>query len=1090
MGQGARRAASLAAAVLVGSTLALHVLPVALAPAGAATNEPALTFVANFGRYGHGLPSTGTPPSDTWPQFDQVADVAVSPSGEMYVVEVGNHRVQRLASDGTFLSSWGGPTPGTAPRSFDAPESIAVDASGDVYVADTGNDRVQRFSATGTFEAQWGSTGAGHGQFHGPSGIDVDPATGDVFVADAGNDRVQRFSAGGLFEAAWTGGMDDPGDLVMGAGGRLYVADRGHGRVRRFTRAGGSMSLFEPVGLGNTNQPGIAVGLALDPDGNLYVSGGNDWVDMYSRSGVFVVRFSVEAEANSGISAVAVDAARRLLTFEDGYQRDRGHIHQLPSGALVAVRAEFDDPSGSVGVPLTVQVGVVNTGTTVLTGLTVVDPNAPNCSGPQPDLAPGEERLIECTQVPTAPGSFSHTATVDSDQTPPVVSEAQSVDVSVAPGPVLIDEWGVAGEGPGQLDAPRGMVVDHNGDVLIADAGNDVVSRFDGSGTFESEFVFADPDDVDVDPFDNVYVLRSEESTGGTVAKFLPGGSLEGSWFAGYATGIGAGQDGRVWRMKPQQDCDFSCAGREPRAFPDTAGTTGSFPVADGRDVVVHDATDRVYVYGLSGDIAKYTRTGQSVGTLNAGLVYDMDLDAAGRLYAVVHPSGRPDAVKVFDPDGTLLARWVTPADLISVAPDGTVYVLDVEGNRVRHFGFGLSGAVSESGSGDPVAGSWVLAIESTSGQLVGTTTGHDGGYSAAVGVGDRWVGFLDPTGDHAGEWYDNHPLSDLGAAEQVTVHADQANVADAALAPAGRTARVAGTVTGDGGGGPLAGVFVGVVDLSTGVLAGGAVTAGDGSFAVDGLTAGEHLVVFVDPTGARRFEFFDDSPTPGGSEVLDMVAGQTATANAGLAAVTPAGTGAHVSGTVTGDGEPLAGGLVVALDAADFSFVRGGYTDASGNYDLALPAGSYRVEFVDPAAAHAGEWHADQPLTNLAGATPVGVGSGGTADVDADLDPSGFTGAIGGTVTGPDGEAAQGVWVAVVRASDFSFVAGAEVDADGSYEVGDLAAGSYVVAFLDPAGGYRQEWYQHAAGPGTATPVAVTAGTTATADATLAPAP
>ncbi len=52
-----------------------------------------------------------------------------------------------------------------------------MDASGNVYVADFGNDRVQKFGPDGAFITKWGSEGTGDGQFayQNPTGLAVDP---------------------------------------------------------------------------------------------------------------------------------------------------------------------------------------------------------------------------------------------------------------------------------------------------------------------------------------------------------------------------------------------------------------------------------------------------------------------------------------------------------------------------------------------------------------------------------------------------------------------------------------------------------------------------------------------------------------------------------------------------------------------------------------------------------------------------------------------------------------------------------------------------------------------------------------------------
>ena len=45
------------------------------------------------------------------------------------------------------------------------PHSIDVDSSGNVYVADSGNSRIQKFTSDGKFITKWGSEGSQTGQF-------------------------------------------------------------------------------------------------------------------------------------------------------------------------------------------------------------------------------------------------------------------------------------------------------------------------------------------------------------------------------------------------------------------------------------------------------------------------------------------------------------------------------------------------------------------------------------------------------------------------------------------------------------------------------------------------------------------------------------------------------------------------------------------------------------------------------------------------------------------------------------------------------------------------------------------------------------
>ena len=95
---------------------------------------------ANTGYDGHSLESiTGGPP------FNRPTNLAVAPSGELYVTDgYGNCKVHRFSETGALLQSWG--EPGTAPGHFNLPHGLRVAADGRVLVADRENDRIQIFS--------------------------------------------------------------------------------------------------------------------------------------------------------------------------------------------------------------------------------------------------------------------------------------------------------------------------------------------------------------------------------------------------------------------------------------------------------------------------------------------------------------------------------------------------------------------------------------------------------------------------------------------------------------------------------------------------------------------------------------------------------------------------------------------------------------------------------------------------------------------------------------------------------------------------------------------------------------------------------
>ena len=147
--------------------------------------------------------------------------------------------VYKFDSDGKFITKWG--SKGTGDGEFNYPEGISVDSSGNVYVADSFNHRIQKFDSNGKFIAKWGSKGTGDGEFNYPYGISVDSSSGTVYVADAVNRRIQKFDSNGKFIAKWgskgtgDGEFDKPyGISVDSSSGTVYVADTYNRCIQKF----------------------------------------------------------------------------------------------------------------------------------------------------------------------------------------------------------------------------------------------------------------------------------------------------------------------------------------------------------------------------------------------------------------------------------------------------------------------------------------------------------------------------------------------------------------------------------------------------------------------------------------------------------------------------------------------------------------------------------------------------------------------------------------------------------------------------------------------------------------------------------------
>jgi DNA-binding beta-propeller fold protein YncE len=254
------------------------------APSPNATSAPPITQTANGYSFITKWGSSGTADG----QFSFPFGVAVDSSGNVYVADWGNDRIQKFNSNGTFITKWG--SRGNADGQLSDPNGVAVDSSGNVYVADWGNDRIQKFNSNGTpLIKEWGSSGTADGQFSNPNGLAVD-SSGNVYVADNGNDRIQKFNSNGTFITKWgskgnaDGQFSNPNGVAVDSSGNVYVADYGNDRIQKFNSNGTFITKWGSSGTadGQFSNPN---GLALDSSGNVYVADyGNDRIQVFASA--------------------------------------------------------------------------------------------------------------------------------------------------------------------------------------------------------------------------------------------------------------------------------------------------------------------------------------------------------------------------------------------------------------------------------------------------------------------------------------------------------------------------------------------------------------------------------------------------------------------------------------------------------------------------------------------------------------------------------------------------------------------------------------------------------------------------------------
>ncbi len=260
---------------------------------------------------------------DIKPNTDQPSDIAMSPNGDIYLVDGVNNRIIVVDNTGKRKFEFG--QEGKGQGEFKYPLGIDISDGGKVFIADSGNHRIQVFNLKGDFKYMFKVKSGPKEKPSDPVDVLVSGLKNYLYISDNDNHKIKVYNQNGTFEFEWGKFGEEPGEfrypgiLAQNEYNEIFVVDVLNTRVQKFDPFGNFIAEIGSWGVlpGKLFRP---KGVAVDKKNRVFVTDSYMGViEVFTDLGRFIGVICENNENRMFVTPVGIaidDKAKRLLVVE------------------------------------------------------------------------------------------------------------------------------------------------------------------------------------------------------------------------------------------------------------------------------------------------------------------------------------------------------------------------------------------------------------------------------------------------------------------------------------------------------------------------------------------------------------------------------------------------------------------------------------------------------------------------------------------------------------------------------------------------------------------------------------------------------